>query len=204
MPHSQDSAFRIFTMFVGLFILFAGAKCSNPLQAFSAIVTGARQHPLVTAKLSITPRLAFSSWQPATPSSAYAAASRLTAVKSHRTAMVIAGFGGAACLAGLWSGRHFVTPRTSVNAAASEGTPYFRQRPTRTCRRCHQQFDPAVNRPESCRYHPGPWTGAEASKFYGTQSGGPHTGLVRFWECCDGVSPESLGCTQGPHVSYDG
>jgi len=45
MPHSQDFAFRIFTMFVGLFTLFAGAKCSNPLQAFSAFFSDGSVDP---------------------------------------------------------------------------------------------------------------------------------------------------------------
>lgn len=34
----------------------------------------------------------------------------------------------------------------------------------RTCRRCKQQFDPAVNGPTSCRYHSALWTGGEISK----------------------------------------
>eukprot|EP00668_Euglena_longa_P029957 GGOE01037348.1.p1 GENE.GGOE01037348.1~~GGOE01037348.1.p1 ORF type:complete len:246 (+),score=33.99 GGOE01037348.1:43-738(+) len=123
--------------------------------------------------------------------------------------------GPLAALVGLCAGlalgwRHAATSlwgSTSNGSSSAEGaSDETAGAPTvshwKTCRRCKQPFDPQRNGPSACTHHPGPWTGAEASKFYGTRSGGPHTGLVEFWECCDGPK-DSLGCTLSKHVSYD-
>jgi hypothetical protein len=47
-------------------------------------------------------------------------------------------------------------------SAASLGPPAAVQ--TRTCRRCKQQFDPAINGMHSCRHHSAMYTGGEISK----------------------------------------
>ncbi len=53
------------------------------------------------------------------------------------------------------------------------------------------------------RYHPGDYLGNEMSKFVGTRSGGPNTGLARFWDCCGEEDPQAPGCRPCRHRGYD-
>ncbi|KAJ8902895.1 hypothetical protein NDN08_006215 [Rhodosorus marinus] len=76
---------------------------------------------------------------------------------------------------------------------------------TRTCRVCKKQFTVDENHPRACRFHPGPWMGAENSKHYGigAKDSDFRSGVSYFHDCCDAESPDAPGCTLGPHVSYD-
>jgi hypothetical protein len=53
------------------------------------------------------------------------------------------------------------------------------------------------------RFHPGRWMGAENAKHHGTRSGGVHTGLSRFYDCCDAEHVDDPGCATGFHTPYD-
>lgn len=53
------------------------------------------------------------------------------------------------------------------------------------------------------RYHPGDWLGAENSKFVGTRSGGPNTGLSLFYDCCGADRYDAPGCAFTRHKTYD-
>ena len=70
----------------------------------------------------------------------------------------------------------------------------------KVCRICKQTFH---TKEKTCVYHTGRWLGAELSKHYGTRSGGNHTGLALFWDCCDSEDPLNPGCQKGYHKSYD-
>lgn len=64
------------------------------------------------------------------------------------------------------------------------------------CSRCGDEFDPAINTPASCSYHPGQLWDYDRYKMRSEHVSGD------FWDCCMkqlGVDDDS-GCTKGPHV----
>ena len=71
------------------------------------------------------------------------------------------------------------------------------------CKVCKATYDPNLNSPRSCCFHKGRWMGAENSKHMGTRSGGKDKGLSLFWDCCDQIDFNGIGCQLGYHTSYD-
>jgi hypothetical protein len=68
------------------------------------------------------------------------------------------------------------------------------------CRVCKQQFSDAQR--FGCRFHSGPWIGAELSKHHG-KFGLNYRGTDYSWDCCDSKEISSPGCCVGFHKSYD-
>jgi hypothetical protein len=73
----------------------------------------------------------------------------------------------------------------------------------KTCKYCKSSYDINTNTITSCKIHKGKYIGAEASKHSGTRSGGNEKGLLIFWDCCDQLSPNAIGCHSYYHISYD-
>ncbi|ONK68101.1 uncharacterized protein A4U43_C05F7460 [Asparagus officinalis] len=78
----------------------------------------------------------------------------------------------------------------------------------RTCKNCKGQYDPSLNQPRACRYHTAHFGGETKRKFESVYSGGtmntPDAGQVlQYWHCCGSENPFDIGCTAGPHCSYD-
>ncbi|GAB4827945.1 hypothetical protein Ancab_034830 [Ancistrocladus abbreviatus] len=78
----------------------------------------------------------------------------------------------------------------------------------KTCKNCKSQFDPAVNHPRACRFHPAHFGGETKRKFESVYTGGtmdtPNSGQVfQYWHCCGSEDPFDPGCTSAPHTSYD-
>jgi murein DD-endopeptidase MepM/ murein hydrolase activator NlpD len=82
--------------------------------------------------------------------------------------------------------------------------PSDRAEPPRTCRVCQQGFRPRDNHAAACHFHPGPWLGVENAKLHGTRSGGEHTGVSHFWDCCGAEEQSCSGCCRARHQTYDG
>ena len=74
-----------------------------------------------------------------------------------------------------------------------------------TCRVCRSSFRQSENHERACRYHPGPWMGAENAKHFGTHTGkgGVKPGLTLFWDCCSAPNYDDPGCCFQAHKTYD-
>ncbi|KAH9603575.1 hypothetical protein KSS87_007123 [Heliosperma pusillum] len=77
-----------------------------------------------------------------------------------------------------------------------------------TCKNCKTQFDPALNHPLACRFHPSHFGGETKRKFESVHTGGtmntPNSGKVlEYWHCCGAENAFDSGCTSSPHLSYD-
>ncbi|CAA0830038.1 Unknown protein [Striga hermonthica] len=81
-------------------------------------------------------------------------------------------------------------------------------RTLRTCKNCKSQFEPCLNHPRACRYHPAHFGGETKRKFESVYTGGtmdtPESGKVfQYWHCCGSENPFDPGCTAAPHICYD-
>ncbi|GER42555.1 30S ribosomal protein S8 [Striga asiatica] len=81
-------------------------------------------------------------------------------------------------------------------------------RTLRTCKNCKSQFEPSLNHPRACCYHPAHFGGETKRKFESVYIGGtmdtPESGKVfQYWHCCGSENPFDPGCTAAPHISYD-
>ena len=97
--------------------------------------------------------------------------------------------------------------------AASEqpkATPVFAPTPAQTpswrsCRVCHDRFDPASNSSTSCRIHPESWAGETAQRWLapGSSVGDEGARVHEFWTCCGAAERDAPGCCTSFHRTYD-
>jgi hypothetical protein len=69
---------------------------------------------------------------------------------------------------------------------------------TRVCKVCKQKYNPTENSPQSCRRHPGFYSG-RLNRVEATDT----SGLEYFWDCCGATAKDAPPCEAGLHRSYD-
>lgn len=97
--------------------------------------------------------------------------------------------------------RRRYTAVSCATAPSGAGAPALR-----TCRVCKQRYDPTQNGPRACRSHPENYSGDSARKMNwesDSSSGIPSGEPMRFYWCCGADDVDALGCSFGPHLSYD-
>ncbi|GJP43610.1 hypothetical protein CLOM_g3051 [Closterium sp. NIES-68] len=106
---------------------------------------------------------------------------------------------------------------TATSSSATSDASAAVQPVLLTCRQCKQPFDPALNHPSACSFHPAHYGGEVKRKWksnlyhkvgteflYHSEETRAEWGEVEnFWDCCGRNDPMDPGCTKGPHRSYD-
>ncbi len=73
----------------------------------------------------------------------------------------------------------------------------------KTCKRCHQQFDPR-NTERTCRYHPHAFAGETAQRWLPPgENHGEGSKVVYHWWCCSSTNRDEPGCEVTTHEGYD-
>eukprot|EP00897_Mesotaenium_endlicherianum_P007788 jgi/Mesen1/7037/ME000367S06252 len=86
-----------------------------------------------------------------------------------------------------------------------------------TCRQCKQPFDPSSNHGQACAFHPAHYGGEVKRKwksysyhkvgqeflYHSKETEAGWGEVENYWDCCGRTDPFDLGCTTGPHKSYD-